>query len=76
MKLWNLYFAMSAGDTSSSEQEASISQPVPPAGAAGEGDKAGVLTWFVWFVGNCGTSISCASCLTVNMCCMLFFCSD
>ena len=29
MELCNLYFAMCAGDTSSSEQEASISQPVP-----------------------------------------------
>ena len=61
MELCNLYFAMCAGDTSSSsEQEASISQPVPPAGGAGAGDKAGALTWIVGVVEKCGACISCA----------------
>ena len=54
MKLWNLYFAMSAAGDSQLPELLSIS------GGAGAGDKAGALTWIVGVVEKCGASISCA----------------
>ena len=60
---------MSAGDTSSSEQEPSISQPVPPAGSAGAGDKPGALTWFVCYVEIVVPVFRALRGLTANMFC-------